>query len=294
MELRQLAHFVAVVEDQTFTRAALRSHMSQSALSASIRALERELDAALFTRTTRRVELTDAGQALLPDARRALAAAQEAAAAVHAVKGRLGGSLSVGGIQTRSSVNQASLLARFHERHPDVSLQYATGVSASLIDEVRSGRLDAAFVVLPERTPSDLEARRLATIETMFVCRPDHPLAGLERIDPDMLKDETFIGMPRAVTHGAINQLQRAAGDSRRPLEVSDVTSILEFVAYGLGIALLAREDALSRPPLLAIPFSDPTMIWRLGVVTAKPNRRTPATSALLALLEEPVEADTP
>jgi DNA-binding transcriptional LysR family regulator len=294
VELRQLAHFVAVVEEQTFTRAATRSHLSQSALSASIRALERELDADLFVRTTRRVSLTDAGQALLPSARRAIAAAREADAAVQAVKGRLGGSLRVGGIQTRSVVNQAEILARFHQRHPAVSLHYTTGVSASLIDEVRGGRIDAAFIVLPKRTPPDLEVRRLATLETMLVCRPDHPLAGVESVEVEMLKDETFIGMPRSVTHGSVNQLIRAAADrSRVPHEVSDVGSMLEFVAHGLGVALLGREDALSRPPLVAVPFSDPTMVWAIGVITAAADRRAGATDALLELLESPEEDDT-
>ena len=286
MEFRQLAHFVAVAEEKTFPRAAARSHLSQSALSASIRGLERELDAALFLRTTRRVELTDAGHALLPHARLALEAARDAGAAVQGVKGRLGGSLSVGGIQTGVSINQAELLARFRERHPAVGLRYTTGVSASLIDEVRGGRLDAAFVVLPERMPSDLAARPLARFKTMLICRPDHPLARLESVEPQMLKDETFIGLPRSVAHGAISQLLRTAGDRRRvPLEVSDVSSVLEFVAHGLGIALLAREDAISRPPLVAVPFSDPTMIWTVGVVTAAAHRRSAATDALVEFL---------
>jgi DNA-binding transcriptional LysR family regulator len=282
-----LSHFVAVVEEQTFTRAAVRSHLSQSALSASIRALERELDAVLFLRTTRRVELTEAGHALLPDARRALASAREAAAAVEALKGRLGGSLSLGGIQTRRIINQAALLARFHERHPAVSLQYTTGVSASLTEEVQSGRIDAAFIVVPDRTPSDLEVRPLTTFEQMLVCRPDHPLAGLERVDAEMLKDETFIGMPRSVAHGAISRLVRATGDRSRPsLQVSDVGSILEFVAHGLGIAVLSHDDAVSRPPLVAIPFSDPAMVWTVGLITTTARRRSPPASAFLELVD--------
>jgi DNA-binding transcriptional LysR family regulator len=291
VELRQLGHFVAVVEEQHFTRAAARSHLSQSALSASIRALERELGAPLFLRTTRRVELTDAGWALLPSARRAIEATRAGGAAVNATKGRLGGSLSVGGIQTKVVIDQAELLAQFHERHPDVTLRYATGVSASLIDEVRVGRIDAAFVTLPERGAPELEVLEVARIHTMLVCRPDHPLAGLESVDFEMLKSETFIAVPRSVTHGALNRVLRAAGPaSRPPLEVSDVESTLEFVAHGLGVALLSRELAATRPPLVAVPLSDPTMVWTVGVVTARPNRRTPATTALLELLASRVE----
>jgi DNA-binding transcriptional LysR family regulator len=285
VELRQLGHFVAVVEEQTFTRAAARSHLSQSALSASIRALERELDAALFLRTTRRVELTEAGRALLPNARRTLAAAQDAGSSVHATKGFLGGTLSVG--QTRLVANQAELLARYHERHPTVSLKYTTGLSGLLIREVRLGRMDAAFVSLPARTPLELEARQLSTIPTVLVCRPDHPLAGLESVDVDMLKHETFVAVPQTIADGTVNRVIRPSGNGNSaPLEVSDVFSTLEFVAHGLGVALLSRELAESRPPLVAVPLSDPTMMWTVGVVTAVAHRRTPATDALLELLD--------
>ena len=75
MELRQLEHFLAVAEEGHFTRAARRCRMSQSALSASIRSLERDLDSRLFVRTTRKVELTEAGRVLLEESRRTLRAA---------------------------------------------------------------------------------------------------------------------------------------------------------------------------------------------------------------------------
>ncbi|MYS56302.1 LysR family transcriptional regulator, partial [Streptomyces sp. SID6013] len=96
MELRHLQHFVAVAEDQHFTRAAERLLVSQSGLSASIRALERELRAPLFVRTTRRVTLTEAGRALLGEAQRILAQVRSAHEAVAAVQGVLRGTLSLG------------------------------------------------------------------------------------------------------------------------------------------------------------------------------------------------------
>ena len=115
MELRQLEHFVAVAEEQHFTRAAARVHVVQSSLSASIKALERELGEPLFVRDNRRVTLTQAGRALLPSARAALAAVDEGRDAVAGLRGVLRGQLHVGAIQTLGVVDLAALLATFRQ-----------------------------------------------------------------------------------------------------------------------------------------------------------------------------------
>src|SRR5919198_4025886 len=154
MELRQLAVFVAVAEEASFTRAADRLHLVQSAVSASVRALERELGAALFDRTTRRVELTDAGEALLPEARNVLAAVGAAREAVDQVSGGLRGTLRIGTMQGQAmrAISVPRLLARFRAEHPGVEIQVGhTGGSVLMAEHVRAGRLDLAFVSLPER-----------------------------------------------------------------------------------------------------------------------------------------------
>jgi DNA-binding transcriptional LysR family regulator len=149
VELRQLEHFVAAAEAGHFTRAAGRCHISQSALSTSIRSLERELGVPLFARTTRKVELTEAGRVLLDEARGTLAAATSARNAVLAMRGLLRGSLTVGGIPTPGQLDQAALLARFRDRYPAVHIRYVRDTSMALIPEVESSRLDVAFVSLP-------------------------------------------------------------------------------------------------------------------------------------------------
>src|ERR671936_574108 len=102
MELRHLATFVAVAEEGGFTRAADRLHVVQSAASAGVRTLERELGATLFDRTTHQVTLTDAGRALLPEARAALAAARAAREAVDEVRGGLRGTVTLGIMQAHA------------------------------------------------------------------------------------------------------------------------------------------------------------------------------------------------
>src|SRR3954452_11704311 len=111
MELRALEYFVAVAEERHFTRAAARSRVSQSGLSATIRSLESQLQEPLFARTTRRVQLTRAGEALLPEARRALAAAQAGTDAVNAVRGLQRGRVSLGLMQQMTLIDLPRTLA---------------------------------------------------------------------------------------------------------------------------------------------------------------------------------------
>ena len=123
MELRQLATFVAVAEEGSFTRASDRLHIVQSAVSAGVRRLERELGAALFDRTTHKVELTDAGRALLPEARATLAAAAAARDAVDEVRGGVRGTVVLGTMQAQGmrAIDLPGVLADFRNEHPGVA-----------------------------------------------------------------------------------------------------------------------------------------------------------------------------
>jgi DNA-binding transcriptional LysR family regulator len=137
-----LEHFVTVAEERNFTRAARRLHLVQSALSVSIRSLERELDTKLFERTTREVRLTDPGRILLPEARRTLDAAASAQAAIFgAGPAGLRGTLRLDMMQTISVIDAGSLIARFHRKRPlvDIRPRAAPGGSASKISDVRHG-----------------------------------------------------------------------------------------------------------------------------------------------------------
>ena len=292
MELRQLEHFVAAAEAGHFTRAAGRCHISQSALSTSIRALERELGSPLFTRTTRRVELTEAGRTLLGEARRTLAAASSARDAVFALRGLLRGSLAVGGIPTPVSLDQAALLAQFRDRYPAVNICYVRNTSMALIPEVEASRLDVAFISLPDRLPDQVRAIPLSTQPMMFVCRPDHPLANRDRVTLEELADQEFVGAPKgSVSHEAMDRVFARAGRERRvPFEVNEILAIMDFVAHGLGVSLVQEHLATSRPELRAIPLAGTNLTWTLAAIVSR-HHATPAADAFLALLPraEPV-----
>jgi DNA-binding transcriptional LysR family regulator len=193
MELRQLQHFVAVAEEQQFTRAARRVNIVQSALSSSIRTLEQELQARLFVRTTRRVQLTPAGRAFLGKAREALDAIEAARALVAEVEGLTAGSLAIGTVHSLPAfLDLPSLIARFHATRPGIEVRLRQGDAPGLLDQVRTGRLDLAFLPLID-PPGDLETRIVACEDLVAVVPAAHPLAGGDEVGLGELCRHPFV-----------------------------------------------------------------------------------------------------
>ncbi|MEU1708838.1 LysR substrate-binding domain-containing protein [Streptomyces sp. NPDC005706] len=290
MELRHLQHFVAVAEDQHFTRAAERLMVSQSGLSASIRALERELRAPLFVRTTRRVTLTEAGRALLVEAERILAQVRSAHEAVAAVQGVLRGTLALGTEQCIAGVHVAGLLAAFRRRHPDVEIRLRQAGSGALAEEVAAGRLDLAFAYRTQADTDQLRSVSLTSEPMTVLCHPSHRLAGAGSVlAPDDLAGEVFVDFhpdwgPRRTTDAAFT----AAGVRRTvALEVNDVHSLLDLVDENLGIAVVPRHFRHKRPSLTALPVKGAVEAEYETVALLPPERATsPAARALVTLLE--------
>lgn len=144
-----MRYVIAVAETNSFTRAAQRCLVVQSALSHQIGRLEKELGARLFERTSRRVRLTPAGAAFLPAARQCLDAAERAATEVAAAVGEVRGLLKVGLIPTVAAVDIPGVLGEFHQRHPKARISLSVGASDELVEQVRQGEIEVAFLGIP-------------------------------------------------------------------------------------------------------------------------------------------------
>ena len=294
MDLRQLEHFVTVAEERHFTRASERLFISQSGLSASIRALEKELDAELFHRNTRRVELTDAGEALLEESRHALASVSAARDAVAAVQGLLRGRLRVGTEQCLGVVDVPTEMARFHTKHPGVELLVQQAGSARLIDEVRTGRLDLAFVAGSTSIPEEVKLVRLASEPMVLICGPAHPLSRRKRIDWSSLSEESYVDFTTDWGSRQVTDRAFAAAAMARHItsEVNDVHTLLDLVGHGLGVAVvpahIARKKA-GKLACLALPTDAPG--W--DVTIALPATvTTAAADAFLAPIRTRIGAE--
>ncbi|MCH6163980.1 LysR substrate-binding domain-containing protein [Streptomyces marispadix] len=312
MELRHLEYFVTVAEERHFTRAAERLLVSQSGLSASVRALERELGAKLFVRTTRSVELTGPGRALLGEATRTLASVRAAKEAVAAAQGLLRGTLSVGSEQCIAGVDVPRLLARFRAEHPQVEIRLRQAGSRLLADDVAAGRLDLAFVALCGPPPQGVGLTPLTGEPLVLLCHPEHALAGpgegpAEESAPGPaggaqrhvrwaeLKGEALVDFqPDWGVRQLTDRTFAAAGVERQvALEVNDVHSLIELVEQGLGVAVVPRHFA--RKPqargLCALPLTEgPQPVWQVSLARPAGEAASPAARKLSTLLDLPQE----
>jgi DNA-binding transcriptional LysR family regulator len=273
MEIRQLEHFVAVAEERSFTNAARRLSYVQSALSVSIKSLEQELGVRLFDRTTHRVDLTDAGEALLPVARQTLASVEQTRDVAAALRGVVRGTLRIGIMQAFGFLDVPAMLGQFHQRHPNVEIEMrpSPGGSLALLDELKQGDIDIAFASITD-DPIGVTATELG-VEELCLVGVNELLPGRGRIDLSELADSRFVDFPSGWgVRTVVDHAFAAAGTSRRiTIEVADVNTFIALLHAGLGIALAPRSLFPHDHGLATRRLAEP-ITWR--VVMALPSDR--------------------
>jgi DNA-binding transcriptional LysR family regulator len=288
MELRHLEYFVAVADEQHFTRAAARLHVVQSGDSAVIKALGRELGVALLERSSKRVELTDAGMALLPKARAVLDAVRAARDAVDEARGGLRGTVRLGVMPSVRLLDLPALLAGFQQAHPAVDLQlrhFTTG-STGLIDAVATGNLDVALVAIPGKAPAGVELTELSSSVLDLVVPAAHRLAGQRAVRISDLGNERFVDFPTGYGTRTTIDREFAAADVQRhvSLEVNDVGDVADFIRHRLGIGFMMRFAIPDDPAVRALPVEGADLRWPLSMATSTTRAKSAATQALFDL----------
>jgi len=290
MELRQLRYLVALADERHFTRAAAREHVAQPALSQQLRRLEAEVGLSLVTRTTRHVELTEAGEALARRARRALAEVDAGRAELDDLIGVRAGRVVIGAMQSLGPFDLSALLATYFELHPGVELTVREEVSDPLLDMLAHDTVDVAFVSLAEDFDRDrFEARTLLVEPMVAVMATDHPLADCERIDLAQLRDDRFITFREGA--GLRRILLAAAAEAgfvpQIAFESNNAVRGRALAARGLGVSIVPASDSSSPGPEAACveltdpPLRDVTLVWR------SQRHHSPAARAFLDLAIE-------
>ncbi|MDT7638935.1 MAG: hypothetical protein QOC83_3223 [Pseudonocardiales bacterium] len=284
MELRQVEHFLAVVEHGSFTAAARATRIVQSALSTSIRNLERELGTALFERTTRRVTVSEAGQAFLPRARRVVAESTAAVEAVRAVAGLHRGRVAIGMIQWLGPVDLPAELSRFHRRYPEIQINVLNAPVSELLDRLRNGTLDLAYLAMDGPLPDDLAGRPVFDEDLLLIMPPEHRLAGQRRVRWAELDDEQFVDFAEGATvTGIVHRVSAQLGLNRRMVgQVTQLDLQLALVRNGLGVAIVQGTLAASAHGIAVAELIEPRVHWQVSLTSRSPGPVNPAAVALL------------
>jgi DNA-binding transcriptional LysR family regulator len=247
MELRHLRYFAAVAEALHFGRAADRLHISQPSLSQQMRQLEAEIGVELLKRSTRRVELTAAGTSFLTRAREILTAADEAVVNARRVSAGVEGTLVVGGVGSATYSLLPTFARMMREEAPGIDLSFQGEMTVpELLDALQAKQIDLALLHPFSGDTEPFVLTSLRSEEFIIALPAHHRLAAQPYISVEELRDEDFIMHPafgRSVMYQTVTKLCRDAGfDPRVRHQVSETSTLLAFVASGLGVAILPES----------------------------------------------------
>jgi DNA-binding transcriptional LysR family regulator len=297
MDLRHLRYFVAVAEERHFTRAAGRLGIKQPPLSLQIRQLEQELGTALFTRLTRGIELTEAGTHLLDQARQILEQVERAKAGVQSRARGEAGRIRLGFAgATYFQPRVPKLIQAYRQRYPGVLLLPEQSNTPYLVEALRNGHVDAAFVRPPFSSGEGLTVYPVVEEPMRIVLPSKHPQARKRSVSLASLAHETFILFPRAIGPGLhdsiIASCQRAGFSPILGQEAPQIAYIVYLVAAGFGISIVPhsieqiRADGIVYVPIkgeaprapisLAVRKDNRSAVIRNFVALARPRARAP------------------
>jgi DNA-binding transcriptional LysR family regulator len=292
MTLQQLRYFLAAAEHGSFTAAADSLHLARPSVSEQIAQLEDEFGVALFVRAGRRLQLTDAGQLLRPEAERALAAAGDAAHVVRQARTLTGGTASLGTFSTAHHLLLPALVEEFVRLHPQVSVRVVGENSVQIADAVRAGRLEAGLVALPIDDDGLAIGAAVAEFEVVYAGSRLEGLDGavtVERLaDSVLVLPEARWGDEDPTRRQLAERAQRAGVTIRPRIEVQHANAALELAARGVAGTLITRAllESLGYADRLAAVPLDPPLHETFAFIQRRNARLSPATRALMTLAE--------
>ncbi|MFF8847141.1 LysR family transcriptional regulator [Streptomyces sp. NPDC015127] len=263
MELRLLVAFEKVATVLSFTRAAAELRYAQSSVTSQVRSLESSLGVDLFERLGSRIRLTEAGERLLPYARRMIDLAEEARAAV-AGADEPAGTITVGTMESLTSYRLPPLLELFHHRYPKVRLSLRPTLGDETREALRRGVYDIGFLMEPETEHAGLESEVLAAEPLVLVAAPGHPLAGRAGLTAADLAAAQLVGTEPGCPYRDL--FERELSQWAPPfMEFGTIEATKRGVASGLGIALLPRiavSGELASGALAALGWEPPFTLF--------------------------------
>lgn len=285
MDIANLRAFVEVAETRSFSAAAAQLHLTQPAVSKRIAALEEAFAARLFDRIGRAVDLTEAGRALLPRARRILAELDDSHRALSDLSGTVGGTLRLGTSHHIGLHRLPPTLRAFAARYPEVTLDLHFMDSEAACHAVETGDLELAVVTLPPAERPSLEMTTVWDDPLVVVCAPDHPLAQRRRVQiADLAVHPAILPASSTYTRQIAERVFRDLGaELRSTLSTNYLETIKMLVAVGLGWSLLPQTMVDRQLHTLAVRGVQ--LRRTLGIVRHRERTLSNAAQAMMALL---------
>lgn len=291
MELRQFELFSVLAEERHFGRAAVRLHVSQPALSYQVQRLEEELGLSLLERTTRKVELTAAGEALRDGVRLLLDDTEALAERVRKIARGDIGIVRIGCVASALQGFVPPVVRAARERHPEVQFILSEKKSGAQLEDLVAGRLDVGLVHLTKHVPAGLDVVELFSQPVGLALPDDHPATADSLVRLSGLAEEPFVLFPRALEPDTydlfVNTCVAAGFAPRISQEAESIQSLLALVAAGLGVAFIPQSvmDGAARPgvafrPVVPAPEITTAIAWPV-------ERRNPAVDAFRRIATE-------
>jgi len=290
MELAELQVFLAVAADRSFSKAALRLHRTQSAVSQAIRRLEDDLGERLIDRSSREGRLTEAGRVLQEYADRLMRLADEAETAVHELRDLQRGRLLVGA--NESTVHSLlPLIARFHERHPAVHVDVRRVHARHAGAEVLSGSLDFGIVTF-QPAEAGLGTVVVDTDDLVLLVPPAHPFARRRLVHMEEVGRQPIVAHndPSPARDRVLRIYERRNETLNIRVSLPSLDAIKRAVGLGLGVAILPRRCALAelaRKELVAVSVPELTLRRSLRLVYRKAGGHSHAAQAFLLVAQD-------
>ncbi|MBK8464494.1 MAG: LysR family transcriptional regulator [Chloracidobacterium sp.] len=292
MEIKQLKAFLAIAETKTFTAGAKLVNVTQAAISMQIRQLEEELGLQLFTRTPRRVILTEAGEYLLERARKILREHDSAVAEIAELGGVEHGRLRIGSASAEFATLQLPhILQSIKEKYPNSDISVSAGTSQTLVEKIMHGDMDIAFVSLPVDNAS-ITTDLLFIDEIVAIAHPEHPFANKRSISPvDLAGEKLILGERGGNTRRMIDDFFSSANVTPNVImELSRQEAINQMVENNLGVGTAGAKtiaDEVREGRLVSWEIDGAEINWELGLARLRGGYFSPIAKEFVALCKE-------
>ncbi|MDQ7017120.1 MAG: LysR family transcriptional regulator [Gammaproteobacteria bacterium] len=292
MEIQTLQAFLAVAKSNSFSKAALTLHLSQSAISKRIASLENELNCRLFDRIGRHINLTEAGNLLLPRAKKIIGEVEQCRQLMHNLHNTIGGTLSIGTSHHIGLHRLPTHLQTFTHRYPEVELDLHFLDSEEACQKVLSGALELAVVTLPQESNRRLTTHLLWQDPMLFMVNKTHPLSQKKNLKlKDLLPYPAILPSQGTYTRDLIDQ---ALQPQNTPLKIALETHYLETIKsmVGIGLGWSVLPESLCNDDLFCLKLSDIQISRQLGYVQHRERTLSNAARAFINTLSTQKDPD--